>query len=168
MDAALTTQLKKMVWKVDPSIPVTQVRSMSEVLSVSLAEQRFNTLLLGIFAAVALLLASVGLYGVLAFSVAQRTREIGIRMALGAQARDVLRLVLRQGLILSSLGVAAGISVSLAGTRVLRGLLHGVAPTDPATFAVVALLLVAVALAACFLPARRAMKVDPMVALRHE
>jgi putative ABC transport system permease protein len=167
-DAPLISQLKKMVWHVDPTIPVTQVRPMSDVLSVSLAEQRFNTLLLGIFAAVALLLASVGLYGVLAFSVAQRTREIGIRMALGAQGGDVLRLVLRQGLILSVLGVASGISVSLAGTRVLRGLLYGVAPTDPATFAGVALLLVAVALVACLVPARRALRVDPIVALRHE
>jgi putative ABC transport system permease protein len=168
MDGPLVAQLKKMVWKVDPSIPVTQVRPMSEVLSASLAAQRFNTLLLVIFAAVALLLASVGLYGVLAFTVAQRTREIGIRMALGAQARDVLRLVLRQGLALSILGVAVGISVALAGTRVLRGLLYGVAPTDPATFAAVALLLVGVALTACLVPARRAMRVDPMVALRHE
>jgi putative ABC transport system permease protein len=168
IDGALITQLKKMVWQVDPSIPVTQVRPMSEVLSVSLAAQRFNTLLLGVFAGVALLLASVGLYGVLAFSVAQRTREIGIRMALGAQAGNVLRLILRQGLALSVLGVAVGISASLAGTRVLRGLLYGVAPTDPATFAVVAFLLVAVALVACLIPARRALKVDPMVALRYE
>jgi putative ABC transport system permease protein len=167
-EPGLIAQLKSMVWKVDPSIPVTKVRSMSEVMSVSLAEQRFNTLLLGVFAGVALLLASVGLYGVLAFSVAQRTREIGIRMALGAQTRDVLRLVLRQGLTLSLLGIAAGICVSLAGTRVLAGLLYGVAPTDPVTFAAIALLLVAVALAACFIPARRAMKVDPMVALRYE
>jgi putative ABC transport system permease protein len=115
-----------------------------------------------------LLLASVGLYGVLAFSVAQRTREIGIRMALGAQAGDVLRLVLRQGLGLSLVGVAVGIAASLAGTRVLRGLLYGVAPTDPATFAAVALLLVTVALVACLIPARRALRVDPVVALRHD
>jgi putative ABC transport system permease protein len=168
MEPGMISQLKKMVWKVDPSIPVTQVRSMAEVMSVSLAEQRFNSLLLGIFAGIALLLAIVGLYGVLAFSVAQRTREIGIRMALGAQARDVLRLVLRQGLALSVLGVAVGILASLTGTRVLRGLLYGVAPTDPATFAAVALLLVAVALVACLIPARRAMKVEPVVALRHE
>jgi putative ABC transport system permease protein len=157
-----------MVWQVDPSIPVTQVRPMSEVLSVSLAAQRFNTLLLCVFAGVALLLASVGLYGVLAFSVAQRTREIGIRMALGAQAGDVLRLVLRQGLALSVLGVAVGICASVAGTRVLRGLLYGLAPTDPATFTAVALLLLVVALVACLIPARRALRVDPVVALRHE
>jgi len=167
-DAGIIAQLKKMVWKVDPSIPVTQVRPMSEVLSVSLAAQRFNTLLLGIFAALALMLAGVGLYGVLAFTVAQRTREIGIRMALGAQTRDVLGLVVRQGLTLSVLGVAVGIAVSLAGTRVLRGLLYGVTPTDPPTFAIVSLVLVAVALAACLVPARRSMRVDPMVALRYE
>jgi putative ABC transport system permease protein len=168
IDAALIAQLKKMVWQVDPAIPVTQVRPMSEVLSESWAAQRFNALLLAIFAGVALLLASVGLYGVLAFSVAQRTREIGIRMALGAQASDVLRLVLRQGLGLSLVGVAVGIAASLAGTRVLRGLLYGVAPTDPATFAAVALLLVTVALVACLIPARRALRVNPVVALRHE
>ena len=165
---ALVSQLKAMVWKVDPAIPVTKVRTMTEVTSISLAAQRFNTFLLGVFAGVALLLASVGLYGVLAFSVAQRTREIGIRMALGAQTRDVLRLVLRQGLALSLLGVIAGVAVSLAGTRVLAGLLYGVAPTDPATFVVVALILIAVALVACLVPARRAMRVDPMVALRYE
>jgi putative ABC transport system permease protein len=165
---ALVSQLKAMVWKVDPAIPVTKVRTMSEVMSISLAAQRFNTFLLGVFATVALLLASVGLYGVLAFSVAQRTREIGIRMALGAQTRDVLRLILRQGLTLSLLGIVAGVCVSLAGTRVLAGFLHGVAPTDPATFAAVALILVAVALVACLVPARRAMRVDPIVALRHE
>jgi putative ABC transport system permease protein len=164
----LIAQLKAAVWKVDPLIPVTKVRSMSEVMALSLAEQRFNSLLLGIFAGVALLLAGVGLYGVLAFSVAQRTREIGIRMALGAQTRDVLRLVLRQGLTLSLLGVAAGVAVSLAGTRVLAGLLYGVAPTDPATFAAVAFVLIAVGLVACLVPARRAMRVDPMVALRYE
>ena len=166
--AASVSQLKRMVWKVDPTIPVAQVRSMSEVLSISFAEQRFNALLLAIFAGVALLLASVGLYGVLAFTVAQRTREIGIRMALGAQARDVLRLVLRQGLTLSLLGVAAGVCVSLAGTRVLARLLYGVAPTDPATFAAVALVLLTVAFLASYVPARRAMKVDPMVSLRYE
>jgi putative ABC transport system permease protein len=165
---ALVAQLKAMVWKVDPSIPVTKVRTMSEVMSVSLAAQRFNTLLLSVFAGVALLLASVGLYGVLAFSVAQRTREIGIRMALGAQTGDVLRLVLRQGLTLSLLGVVVGVGVALAGTRVLAGFLYGVAPTDPATFASVALVLIVVALVACLVPARRAMRVDPIVALRHE
>lgn len=165
---ALMAQLKAMVWKVDPLIPVTKIRPMSEVMAVSLAEQRFNTLLLAIFAGVALLLAAVGLYGVLAFLVTQRTREIGIRVALGAQARDVMQLVLRQGLTLSLAGIAAGVGVSLAGTRVLTGFLYGISPTDPLTFAALALLLVCVALVACLVPARRAMKVDPIVALRTE
>ncbi len=164
----LTAQLKGMIWKIDPLIAVTHVRSMREVLAVSLAERRFNTILLGAFAGVALLLASVGLYGVLAFTVAQRTREIGIRIAVGAQRRDVMRLVLGHGLLLAMLGVAAGIAGSLAGTRVLAGLLYDLTPTDPITFASLAVCLIVVALVACFIPARRAMRVDPMVALRHE
>lgn len=168
IDSGLLNQLKKAIWKVDPAMPVTRIRPMSEVMAISLAEQRFNTTLLGIFAAVALLLASIGLYGVLAFSVAQRTREIGIRMALGAQARDILRLVLRHGVTLAVAGVVIGIGVSFAGTRVLAGLLYGVAPTDPATFASISLLLVTVAFAACLVPARRALRVDPIVSLRHE
>jgi len=166
--AATTAQLKAMVWKVDPLIPVTNIRPMSEVMAVSLAEQRFNILVLGVFAGVALLLASVGLYGVLAFLVGQRTREIGIRMALGAETSDILRLVLGQGLILAGAGVAAGLVLSLAATRTLAGLLYGVSPTDPSTFTALAALLIAVALAACLIPARRAAKVDPMVALRYE
>ena len=109
---ALIAELKAMVWKVDPLIPVTKIRPMSEVMAVSLAEQRFNAFLLGIFAGVALLLAGVGLYGVLAFLVTERTREIGIRVALGAQAHDVLRLILRQGLTLSLLGISAGLGVA--------------------------------------------------------
>ena len=165
---ALTAQLKQMLWKVDPTLPVTQVRSMTEIMARSLAERSFNALLLGVFAGVALLLATVGLYGVMAFTVGQRTREIGIRMALGAQAGDVLRLVLRQGLTLTLLGVVAGVCVSLASTRILAGVLYGVTPTDVSTFGGLAGLLSAVALAACFIPARRAMKVDPMVALRYE
>ena len=138
---------------------------MSEVMAVSLAEQRFNTFLLAIFAGVALLLAAVGLYGVLAYLVTQRTREIGIRVALGAQARDVMRLVLRQGFGLSLAGVIAGIAVALAGTRVLAGLLYGISPTDPLTFAALAVLLLLVALIACVVPARRALHVDPMTSL---
>ena len=141
---------------------------MKELMAVSLAARSFNALLLGVFAGVALLLAVVGLYGVLAFTVAQRTREIGIRMALGAQAGDVLRMILRQGSALLLLGVGLGVAGALASTRILSGLLHGVTPTDAATFTGVTLLLVLVALAGCLVPARRALKVDPMVALRHE
>ena len=162
---ALVRQLKESIWKIDPLIPVTALRPMTDVLATSLAEQRFNTLLLAIFAGVALLLASVGLYGVLAFLVGQRTREIGIRMALGAATGDVLRLVLRQGLTLALAGVVAGVGLSLVGTRVLAGLLFGISPTDPTTFAALAALLMAVALAASYFPARRAMRVNPIVAL---
>ncbi len=164
----LVRQLKESIWKADPLIPVTDIRPMTDVLAVSLAEQRFNTLLLAIFAGVALLLAGVGLYGVLAFLVTQRTREIGIRVALGAQAPDVMRLVLRQGMALSFAGAAVGVVLSLAATRVLAGLLYGISPTDPLTFAALAILLLVVALVACVIPARRAMQVDPIIALRHE
>ena len=137
-------------------------------MAQSLAERRFNTLLLGVFAGVALLLATVGLYGVLAFTVAQRRREIGIRVALGAQRRDVLRMILRQGMALTLTGVAVGIAVSLASTRILARFLYGITATDLGTFVGLALFLAAVALAACVIPARRAMKVDPMIALRYE
>ncbi len=161
-------ELKRAVWKVDPLIPIPKVKSMSDVMSVSLAAQRFNMILLAVFAAMALLLASVGLYGVLAFTVAERTREIGIRVAVGAQASDIMKLVLGQGLTLTVVGVVAGIAAALAATRLLSGLLYGVTPTDPATFAAIALLLITISLVACLLPARRAMKVDPIVALRNE
>jgi putative ABC transport system permease protein len=124
--------------------------------------------LTGLFAAVALLLASVGIFGVLNYAVAQRTQEIGLRVALGAQTRDVLRLVLGQGLRLILFGLAVGLTASLALTRVLAGMLFGVTPTDPLTFVAVSFLLASVALLACYIPARRATKVDPLVALRYE
>jgi putative ABC transport system permease protein len=166
--ATLTAEVKKQVWANDKLIPVTKVQTMTDVMSASIAGQQFNMALMGIFAGVALALAAVGIYGVASYSVTQRTREIGIRMALGAQGSDVLRLILRQGGTLAAIGVASGLAAAFAVTRLMSSLLYGVTATDPVTFAVVSLLLAGVALVACFVPARRATKVDPMVALRYE
>jgi predicted permease len=164
----LVEEVKKQVWSMDSLIPVSDVHAMDELIAVSLAQQRFNLLLLGLFAALALILAAVGIYGAMAYAVNQRTHEIGIRTALGAQRRDVLRLVLKDGAKIALFGIASGIAGALALTRVMASLLFEVKPTDPATFAGVAILLALVALAACYIPARRAIRVDPMVALRYE
>jgi putative ABC transport system permease protein len=150
----------------DPAQAVSNLRTMEDVLSWSLARRQFNMLLLAIFAGLALLLSSVGIYGVMSYTVQQRTHEIGIRMALGAEARDVLWLIIRQGLALALIGVVLGLVAALALTRVMQNLLFGVSATDPATFASIALLLVGVAFIASFIPAWRATKVDPLIALK--
>jgi putative ABC transport system permease protein len=160
--------LRQAVLSVDAQQPIASVKSMEEVLSASIGRWRFSMFLLGIFGALSLLLAGVGTYGVISYSVSQRTHEIGIRMALGAKRGDVLKLVVRQGMLLSLIGIGVGLAGAFALMRYLSSLLFGVKPTDPATFAAVSLMLAAVALIACYIPARRATKVDPMVALRYE
>ncbi len=166
--ASLAPALRNAVHEVDPALPVYDVLTMNERLSNSVAARRFNLLLLGGFAALALLLAGVGVYGVIAYVVSGRTHEIGIRLALGAQSADVVRLFVKQGMALVMLGVALGLLGAFALTRVMTNLLFNVRANDPLTFAGVALLLSLIALLACYLPARKASKVDPLVALRYE
>jgi putative ABC transport system permease protein len=165
---SLAGEVRQQVLDVDPDQAVSNISSMEEVLSGSIASRRFNAALLGTLAGLGLLLASVGIYGVLSYGVAQRTREFGIRMALGATGRDVLALVLRRGLTLLLAGVVAGTLAAFALTRLMAGLLFAVSPADPATFASIVLFLGAVTVLACYIPALRATKVDPIVALRHE
>ncbi|HVG22311.1 MAG TPA: ABC transporter permease [Blastocatellia bacterium] len=165
---SLASAVRGEVWAVDKDQPVSNISTMEQILSNSVARQRFNMLLLAIFAGVALLLAAVGIYGVISYSVTQRTHEIGIRMALGATSSDVLKLVVWQGLKLVSVGVVIGLSSAFVLTRLMQSLLFGVSATDPVTFASISAALVAVAMLASYIPARKATKVDPMVALRYE
>jgi putative ABC transport system permease protein len=164
----LAATVEQTIHSIDKDLPVFNARSMDQLLDNAIARQRLTMVLLTGFAVVALLLAAVGIYGVVSYSVSLRTHEIGIRMALGAQAGDVLKLIAGQGMMLALIGVVIGLGASLALTRLMESLLFGVSATDPATFAVIALLLSGVALLACYIPARRAAKVDPMVALRYE
>jgi putative ABC transport system permease protein len=160
--------VERAIHSIDKDLPVSSIRSMDQLLGNSLAARRLTLVLIGSFAALALLLAAIGVYGVISYSVRHRTHEIGVRMALGAQRRDVLKLILAQGARLALLGVVIGLGAALALTRWLESLLFEVRPTDPLTFTVTAAVLVLVALFACYLPARRATKVDPMIALRCE
>lgn len=164
----LTPSVRRELAAVDPEQPVSDVRTMNQVMADTVGRQRFNTLLFGLFAGLATLLAAVGIFGVMNYSVALRTREIGIRMALGAQPARVLMLVLRQGLLLTLAGICIGLAGALALTRLMSGLLFGVGSTDPATYAAIVVLLAAVSLIACYIPARRATRVDPLTALRYE
>ncbi len=164
----LATAVQSEVWAIDKSLPVSEIMSFEQAISASIAGQRFNMLLLGIFAAVALMLAVVGIYGVMSYSVTQRTHEIGIRMALGARASDVLRMIAGQGMALVAIGIGVGLAGAFLLTRLMESLLFGVSVTDTATFIAIPLILAGVALAACAVPARRATKVDPMIALRYE
>ncbi len=160
--------LRAAVASVAPGVPIYQLSTMQEKIAGTLEESHFDTFLLSTFAGMALLLSSIGIYGVLSYVVSQRTREIGMRLALGAEPAMVLRMVLKQGLSLALIGAVIGLVTSFAVTRIMRNMLYGIAPSDPATFAIVVVVLVSVALAAAYLPARRAMRVDPMVALRYE
>ncbi len=164
----LASAVRNAIGEVNHEAPITSVRTMTQIVEESMASSKFNMILMTVFAGVALLMASIGLYGVISYSVSQRTHEIGIRMALGASRPRVLSLVLRNGMSLTLIGVGFGIAAAFGLTRVISSLLYGVSPTDPPTFIVISLILTGVALAACFVPARRATRVDPMVALRYE
>jgi len=164
--AAIPNQVLEHVQSVDPTLPVFGAQTLNETVSASLAQRRFLMEIVALFALTALLLAGLGIYGVISYIVSERTHEIGIRLALGAERRNILQMVLRQGLGLAIAGTAVGLVGALIVSRLMTGLLYGVRPTDPLTFAGVALLLIGVAVLACYIPARRAMKVDPVFALR--
>ena len=161
-------EVRRAVWSVDPDLPLYEVHTLDYYYSKSIARTSFTLVMLALAAGMALLLGIVGLYGVIAYSVSQRTHEIGIRMALGAQKRDVLKLVVNGGMWLTLIGVGVGVAGALVLTRFLSSFLYGVKPTDPLTFVVVSLVLTGVALLACYIPARRATKADPVIALRYE
>jgi predicted permease len=166
--SALSAAIQHEMQSVDSQLAASKIRTMDQVISESTARQNFNMLLLTIFASLALLLAAIGIYGLMSYTVEQRTQEIGIRMALGANRGDMLKLVVRQGMLLTGIGVVIGLAASFGLNRLLANLLFGVKTTDPTTYVAVAAILVSVALLATYIPARRATKIDPLVALRYE
>jgi putative ABC transport system permease protein len=165
---ALLPTVRREVQMLDENLPAQEIKTLNEIVAFAFWPMRVGAGLVGAFGLLGLLLASVGLYGVMSYAVAARTREIGVRMALGAERRDVLSLIVRQGLTLSLLGVGGGLLLATAATRVLQRFLFGIGATDPVTFLSVALLLTIIALLACWIPAQRATKFDPLIALRHE
>ncbi|MGH9940255.1 MAG: FtsX-like permease family protein, partial [Blastocatellia bacterium] len=165
---ALTSAARDEVRKLDPALPVSNIKTVERMIHEITSPKRLMTAMMSVFAAIALLLAGVGLYALMAYAVSQRTHEIGVRMALGARARDILRLITGQGLKLTLVGLALGMAGAFALTRVMAPLLYGVTATDPLTFILISLSLAGAALLACWVPARRATKVDPMIALRCE
>ena len=165
---SLAATARAQVHAVDQNIPVTNIRTMDEIFSASVEQQRFSMLLVGVFGALAVALAAIGIYGVMGYTVTQRKHEIAVRMALGARTNQVLKLILKDGLVLAALGVVIGLVGAFALTRLMSTLLFEVKPTDAQTFITVSAILIFVALLACFVPARRATKVDPLVALRYE
>jgi len=165
---SLAVAVKSQIQTIDKDLPIDNAKTMQQLLAESISGRQFNMLLLTIFALVALVLALVGIYGVMSYTVTQRTHEIGIRVAIGAQPRDVFRMVIGQGMMLAMIGVAFGLVGAFGLTRLMTTMLFGVEPTDPATFVSIAVLLTAVALVACYIPGRRAAKVNPLIALRYE
>jgi putative ABC transport system permease protein len=166
--SGVAAAIRQAVHSIDKDLPVTDVKSFPEVLGESISSEQFRTFLLGSFSVLALVLAAIGIFGVISYSVSQRRQEIGIRIALGADRRDVLRLILGQGAKLALLGLGIGAAFALLLTRLMTSLLYSTSATDPLTFSAVAIVLLGVALAACYIPASRATRVDPMIALRYQ
>jgi putative ABC transport system permease protein len=166
--AAIADEVRKQVQSLDSTLPVFGAQTLVDTVSASLSQRRFSLEIITLFALTALLLASIGVYGVISYLVTERTREIGIRLALGARRRNIMRLILRQGIQLAVAGAAIGLSCALIGSHLMASLLYDVKATDPLSFASVAALFAVVAVLACYFPARRATKIDPMIALRHE
>ena len=165
---SLAPSLRQAVAEVNKSVPVSDIKTMEHIVSESVTQPRFNLFLLGLFSGIALLLSAAGIYGVTAYTVTQRTQELGIRLALGAQMRDILKMILGQGMIVIGIGLVIGLAAAFALTRLMRSLLFGIGENDPATFGAITLVLLLVALVACYIPARRAAKVDPLIALKYE